>query len=409
MQQQTQLNPEQLRTDFPTLQRDVNGNPLAYLDNAATSQTPQQVIDAIQEYYEQHNANVHRCVHALGQEATELYDQAHQDVADFINAESWREVVFTKNATEALNMVVQAYAAEHLSADDEILITEMEHHSNLVPWQRVAEQTGATLTYAAITEDGRLDMEDFRATISDDTASVSAVHVSNTLGTVNPVEAMVDLAHDHDAIFVLDGAQSVPHMPVDVQDLDCDFLAFSGHKMCGPTGIGVLYGKQHLLEEMEPFLYGGGMISRVEKHSAEWNKLPWKHEAGTPNVAGAVGLSAAIGYVTDIGMKQIQEHSTDLATYMYEQLHTIDGVTVYGPNDRIGLTGFTISGAHPHDVSTLLNEQGIAVRGGHHCTQPLSTVLGVDATSRASVYLYNTRDEVDRLADAVRETVDLFN
>jgi cysteine desulfurase/selenocysteine lyase len=408
MQQQSRLDPEAVRSDFPTLQRTVNDQQIAYLDNAATTQKPRQVIDAISEYYGQHNANVHRCVHTLAEEATERYDRAHHRVASFISAASWREIVFTKNATEAANLVAYAYGMNELTADDEILLTGMEHHSMIVPWQQVAEKTGATVRFVDVTDTGELAMDEFHAKLSADTAVVGVTHASNVLGTVNPVQDIVDAAHAHDAICVVDGAQSVPHMPVDVQELDADFLFFSGHKLCGPTGIGVLYGKQALLETMDPFLYGGDMIKHVTMDGAEWNDLPWKFEAGTPNVAGAVGLTAAIDYITDIGMDMIRRHGDRLGRNAYTELQQIDDVTVYGPEERVGLVAFTVGDAHPHDLSTLLNETGIAIRGGHHCAQPLAQTLETDATARASFYLYNTDDEVERLGTAVREAADLF-
>ncbi|MDY6765913.1 MAG: cysteine desulfurase, partial [Candidatus Nanohaloarchaea archaeon] len=337
-----------------------------------------------------------------------LYDDAHARVGDFIGAD-WDEVVFTKNATEALNLAAFSYALDTLSADDEILLTGMEHHSMIVPMQYAAEKTGSTLRYADINDDGTLDMDDVHAKLSDRTGLVGCTHVSNVLGTVNPVRDLADAAHEHGAKIVVDGAQSVPHLPVDVNELDADFLAFSGHKMLGPTGTGVLYGKKQLLANMEPFLRGGDMITRVTEHDAEWNDLPWKFEAGTPNVAGAVGLAAAVDYLEEVGMGAVNRHTRTLGTEAYRRLRGIDGVTVYGPEERSGLVSFTVDGAHPHDVSSFLNERGIAVRGGHHCAQPLADTLGVPATARASFYLYNTMDEVDRLEGAVKEAVEVFS
>ncbi|MDY6761646.1 MAG: SufS family cysteine desulfurase [Candidatus Nanohaloarchaea archaeon] len=401
------MDPSQLRDDFPALDRTVNGSPLAYLDNAATSHKPRQVIDTVTEFYEQHNANVHRCVHQLGTEATELYDDAHATVGEFIGAD-WDETVFVKNTTEALNIVAYSHAVSTLSDGDEILLTGMEHHSMIVPMQYAAEQTGATLRYVDISDDGTLDMEDFHAKLSEDTALVGATHLSNVLGAVNPVRELADAAHQHGAEIIVDAAQSVPHIPVDVNELGADFLAFSGHKMCGPTGTGVLYGKKELLAEIEPFLRGGDMIAHVDDHSSEWNDLPWKFEAGTPNIAGAVGLAAAVDYLEDIGMENVAAHSRELAEDTYRRLSAMDGVTVYGPADRSSLVSFTVDGAHPHDLSSLFNEDGIAVRGGHHCAQPLADRLGVPATARASFYLYNTVEEVDRLEEAVEKAVGVF-
>ncbi|MDY6766214.1 MAG: SufS family cysteine desulfurase [Candidatus Nanohaloarchaea archaeon] len=397
----------ELRQDFPALDRAVNGQPLAYLDNAATAHKPQEVIDTVTEFYEEHNANVHRCVHQLGTEATALYDDAHAAVAQFIGAD-WDEIVFVRNTTEALNLAAYSHAMQTLSGDDEILLTGMEHHSMIVPMQHAAEQTGATLRYADITGEGTLDMDDVHSKLSDDTGIVAATHLSNVLGTVNPVQELADAAHSHGADIIVDAAQSVPHIPVDVNDLEADLLAFSGHKMCGPTGIGALYGRKELLAGMEPFLRGGDMISRVSDHDAEWNDLPWKFEAGTPNIAGAAGFAAAVDYLDEVGMQNIQDHSKRLAEDAYQRLSRIDGVTVYGPADRCSLVSFTVDGAHPHDLSSLLNEQGIAIRGGHHCAQPLADRLGVTATARASFYLYNTGDELDRLEDAVRDAVEVF-
>ncbi|MDY6770048.1 MAG: SufS family cysteine desulfurase [Candidatus Nanohaloarchaea archaeon] len=401
------MDPAALRDDFPALDRTVNGHPLAYLDSAATSLTPRSVIGAVSRFYREHNANVHRCVHQLGTEATELYDDAHVTVADFIGAD-WDEVVFTKNTTEALNLAACSYAMEEVERGDDILLTGMEHHSMIVPLQHVAQRTGADLRYVDIRADGTLDMDDFHRKLSDDTALVGAVHASNVLGTVNPVQELADAAHDHGAKIIVDGAQSVPHRPVDVTDIDADFLAFSGHKMCGPTGIGVLYGRGELLEEMPPFLRGGDMITRVSEQDATWNDLPWKFEAGTPNIAGAAGLAAAVDYLEDAGMDDVAAHSEALAEEMHDRLAGLDGVTVYGPPERSGLVSFTVDGAHPHDLSSFLNQRGIAVRGGHHCAQPLADRLDVAATTRASVYLYTTEEELDRLEDAVQEAAEVF-
>lgn len=407
-EQTGELDAETLRADFPTLQREVNDRRIAYLDNAATAQKPQQVIDAISDYYENSNANVHRCIHTLAEEATEAYDAAHETVAEFIGAD-WDEVVFTKNATEASNLVAHAYGMNNLSDGDEILLTAMEHHSMIVPWQQVAEKTGATIRYVDVTEDGELDMDDLTAKVSDKTAVVGVVHASNVLGTVNPVQEIAEIAHEHDAVCIVDGAQSVPHMPIDVEDIGCDFLFFSGHKMLGPTGIGALYGREELLEEMDPFLYGGDMISRVSEDTAEWSSLPWKFEAGTPNVSGAIGLATAVEYLENIGMERIEQHGRTLARDTYDHLADMEHVTVYGPDDRMGLVAFTVENAHPHDLSSLLNEDGIAIRGGHHCAQPLSKRLGVGSTARASYYLYNTREDMERLETAVKKATGLFN
>lgn len=396
-----------MRSDFPTLQRDVNGEPLAYLDNAATSQKPRCVIKAVKKFYERHNSNVHRCVHQLATEATEIYDEAHETVAEFIGTESG-EVIFTKNATESLNIVAYSYAADNLSEEDEILITEMEHHSMVVPLQRAAEETGAELKYVDVDDNGELDMEDFYNKLSDDTALVGVAHVSNVLGTVNPIHELADAAHQHGAKIVVDGAQSAPHMPVDVESLDVDFFAFSGHKMLAPTGTGVLYGKKQLLAEMEPFNSGGGMISRVERHDTSWNDLPWKFEAGTPNIAGAAGLDAAVEYLKEVGRAGINSHTRNLGKEAFRRLEELERVSVYGPEERSGLVSFTVDGAHPHDISSLLDERGIAVRGGHHCAQPLAEKMGVSSTVRASFYLYNDEEEIGRLVNGVEEAAEVF-
>ncbi len=331
------------RQEFPVLDRAVNGQPLAYLDNAATAQKPQPVIDAVTEFYEQHNANVHRCVHTLGEEATAIYDDAHRDAARFVGG-TFRETVFTRNTTAAINLLAHGHTPL-VDADQNVVVTEMDHHSNLVPWQRLAQRTGAELRYIPVTDECRLDMAGAKDVIDDDTAVVAMPHASNVLGTVTPVAALADIAADHGATSVVDAAQSVPHMPVDVAELGCDALAFSGHKMCGPTGTGVLWAREALLERMEPYETGGGMISRVTHDDAAWNELPWKFEAGTPHVAGAAGLSAAIEYLTDIGMENVAAHSRELGEAAYERLSAVDGVTVYGPADRIGLVSFTVDAA----------------------------------------------------------------
>ncbi|MCY4729788.1 cysteine desulfurase [Natronomonas gomsonensis] len=405
------LDVEGLREDFPILQREVNGTDLVYLDNAATTQTPEQVIGAITDYYRNYNANVHRGIHQLSQEASIAYEEAHDRVAEFIGAAGREEIVFTKNTTESMNLVAYAWGLNELGPGDEVVLTEMEHHASLVTWQQIAKRTGADCKYIPITDEGRLDMDAARELITDDTAMVSAVHVSNTLGTINPVAELADIAHDHGAYMFVDAAQSVPNRPVDVEELDADFLAFSGHKMAGPTGIGVLYGKEHILEEMEPYLYGGDMILKVTFEDATWNELPWKFEAGTPNICEGIALAAACDYLDDIGMEAIQRHEAELAEYAYDRLTEWDDVEVYGPpaDDRGGLVAFNVEGLHAHDLSSILNDYGVAIRAGDHCTQPLHDVLGATASARASFYLYNTKDEVDELVDAVDEARELFS
>jgi cysteine desulfurase/selenocysteine lyase len=392
------------RADFPILERTVRGRPLVYLDNAATTQKPEAVIEAEAAFYRTTNANVHRAIHTLGEEATRAYEEARAKVAAFLGARDPREVVFVRNATEALNLVAWAWARRRLGPGDEILLTPLEHHSNLVPWQLVARETGARLRFLPLTPEGTLDLEaaDRQGLFGERTRVVAFAHASNVLGTLAPAEAIARRAHAVGALVVLDAAQSVPHLPVDVQALGCDFLAFSGHKVYGPLGIGVLWGRRELLEEMEPLFGGGEMILRVELESATWNEVPYKFEAGTPNVAGAVGLGAAIDYVRAVGMEAIARHEADLTAYAWERLREMPGVTVYGPPPPRGaLVTFNMDGVHPHDLAQLLDQEGIAVRAGHHCAQPLMRQLGVVATARASFALYNTREEIDALCEAL--------
>jgi cysteine desulfurase/selenocysteine lyase len=410
IQESEPLDVERIRADFPILEREFDGTPLVYLDNAATSQTPNQVVDVIADYYHRYNANVHRGIHQLSQEASIAYEEAHDRVAEFIGADGREEVVFTKSTTESLNLVAYAWGLNELGPGDEVVLTQMEHHSSLVTWQQTAKKTGATVKYIPITADGHLDMDAAADLITDDTRLVSAVHVSNTLGTVNPVSDLADLAHEHGALMFVDGAQSAPNRPVDVKAIDADFFAFSGHKMCGPTGIGVLYGKREVLEAMEPYLYGGEMILKVTYEDASWNDLPWKFEAGTPNICGGIALAAACDYLDEIGMERIEAHESALASYAYDRLTEHDDVTVYGPagGDRTGLVAFNLEGVHAHDLSSILNDYGVAIRAGDHCTQPLHDTLGVSASARASFYLYNTREEVDKLVEAVDAARELF-
>ncbi|TSD09975.1 cysteine desulfurase [Haloglomus irregulare] len=404
------LDVERVRADFPILERDIDGQPLVYLDNAATSQTPERVIDAISEYYRSYNANVHRGIHQLSQESSIAYEDAHDRIAEFIGADGREEIAFTLNTTQAMNTVAYAWGLNELGPGDEVVLTEMEHHASLVTWQQIAKRTGADCKYIPITDDGYLDMEAAAELITDDTQMVSVVHVSNTLGTINPVAELADIAHDHDAYIYVDGAQSVPHKPIDVKAMDCDFFAFSGHKMCGPTGTGAMYGKRHILEEMQPYLYGGEMILKVDFDEASWNELPWKFEAGTQNIAGGIALAEACDYLDDIGLERIQRHEQQLTEYAYDRLTEHEDVEVYGPpgDDRAGLVAFNIAGAHAHDLSSILNDFAVAVRAGDHCTQPLHDVLGASASARASFYLYNTREEVDMLVEAVDEARQLF-
>lgn len=407
------LNVEEIRRDFPVLEREVRGKPLVYLDNAATSQKPREVIDAVSDFYENHNANVHRGMHQLSQEASIAYEEAHDRVAEFLGAESRSEIVFTSNTTEAINTVARGWGIPNVGADDNIVLTQMEHHSSLVPWQQVAHETGAELRFIEVDDRGVLRQESIDEEIDDDTAAVSVVHMSNVFGTINPVDDIIERAHDVDARVLVDGAQSAPHLPVDVGEMDCDFFAFSGHKMCGPTGSGALYAKKELLEEMRPYKFGGEMIKKVWYEDATWAELPWKFEAGTPNIAQGIGLKAAIDYLEEIGLERIHEHERAVTRYAVERLEDDSEVEVYGPpasyERRGGVISFNVSDAHPHDTSELLDGEGVATRSGHHCAQPLMEDMGVPATARASFYLYNTFDEADRFVDALDAVKEVFS
>ncbi|RPK08754.1 cysteine desulfurase [Priestia endophytica] len=402
------MNIHDIREQFPILHQEVNGNPLVYLDSAATSQKPLKVIEAVDKYYREYNSNVHRGVHTLGTRATDGYEGAREKVRKFINASSTEEVIFTRGTTTALNTIAASYGRANLGEGDEIVITYMEHHSNIIPWQQVAKATGATLKYIPLTDDGSLDLEEVRNTVTSNTKIVAVMHVSNVLGTINPVKEIARIAHENEAVMVVDGAQSAPHMKVDVQDLDCDFYAFSGHKMGGPTGIGVLYGKKALLEKMEPVEFGGEMIDFVNLYDSTWKELPWKFEGGTPIIAGAIGLGAAIDFLEDVGLDNIAAHEHKLAQYALEKLSTVEGITIYGPKERAGVVTFNLDEVHPHDVATVLDADGIAVRAGHHCAQPLMKYLNVSATARASFYLYNTEEEIDRFVSSLIKTKEYF-
>lgn len=402
---------QKLRVDFPILSRQVHGKPLVYLDNAATSQKPLAVLKALNDYYERYNANVHRGIHTLSEEATNAYEHSREKVATFINAPSPRTVIFTRNTTEAVNLVANAWGRKFLKPGDVILLSVMEHHSNLVPWQIVAKQTGATLKFLDIREDGSLNLDHLDAVLADGVRLVALAHMSNVLGTVNPIAELAVRAHRAGALLFVDGAQSVPHMPVDVTALDCDFFAFSGHKMCGPTGIGALYGREELLEEMDPFLGGGSMISEVQLEYSTWAELPDKFEAGTPNIAHAIAFGSTVDYLSSVGMDHIRAHEIALAAYVVDRLSEIDGLTIYGQAPgRGGVVAFNLEEAHPSDVSTVLDREGVAIRAGHHCAQPLMRRLGTKfmATARASVYLYNTSSEVDTLVSAIRKAQRFF-
>ncbi|HGK7343364.1 TPA: cysteine desulfurase [Streptococcus suis] len=401
---------ERIRKDFSILDQVVNDEPLVYLDNAATTQKPQQVLDVLADYYQKDNANVHRGVHTLSERATARYEAARQKVADFIQAKSSKEILFTRGTTTSLNWVAQ-FAKEILQPDQEVIISVQEHHSNIIPWQQACQQTGAKLRYVTL-KNGELDMDHLRSLLSSKTKFVSLAHVSNVLGSIAPIGEIAELVHQVGAYLVVDGAQSVPHMAVNVQELDVDFFAFSGHKMLGPTGIGVLYGKEELLNRMSPVEFGGEMIDFVYEQSATWKELPWKFEAGTPNIAGAIGLGAAIDYLTEIGMDAIQAHEAELVDYVFSKLQAIPGLTIYGSQDlskRTGVIAFNLDDLHPHDVATALDYEGVAVRAGHHCAQPLLRYLQVPATVRASFYIYNTKADCDKLVEAIIKTKEFFN
>lgn len=404
-----------IRREFPILERQVRGKPLVYLDNAATSQKPRAVLDALTRYYETVNSNVHRGVHTLADEATDAFEQARTKAARFIKAPSSRGVVFVRGATEGLNLIAHAWARKNLRPGDEVVVSRMEHHSNLIPWQIVTRETGAKLKFIHLSYDGTMNMEQVEQVIGERTRLVAVSHMSNVLGTINPVRKLADLAHAVGAVMVVDGAQSVPHMPVDVTELDCDFLAFSGHKMLGPTGIGVLWGREALLEEMDPYQGGGSMINEVTCETATWNEIPYKFEAGTPDIAGAVGLGAAIDYLNSLGMDAVRRHEVELTEYALNALSGVKDLMIFGPMDssvRGGVISFNLFDIHPHDVGTILDQQGIAIRAGHHCCQPLMNWLDVPGTARASFYIYNTREEVDALVaglERVKEVMGGFS
>ena len=400
---------EKVRRDFPILDREINSKKLVYLDNAATSQKPRQVIATLTDYYEGHNANIHRGAHLLAEEATAAYEEAREKVADFLGAPDTSSLIFTRGTTESINLVAYAWGRKNLREGEEVVLTETEHHSNLVPWQLAARATGATLRFIPIREDGTLDMEAAGRLICPRTKLVATIHASNVLATINPVRELAEMAHANDALMLVDGAQSAPHMPVDVRELGCDFFACSGHKMLGPTGVGVLWGRPEILEEMDPFLGGGEMIREVHLDNSTWNDLPYKFEAGTMNIAQAIGLGAAADYLSELGMENVREHEKKLGEYAYQRLSGIEDIMLYGPAKyRTGLVSFSLPDIHPHDLSQLLNDEGIAIRSGHHCTQPLMRRLGTVATSRASFYLYNTEEEVDALVDAIVKAREFF-
>ncbi len=397
------------REDFPILQQQVHGKPLVYLDSGATSQKSQSVIDAVANYYRQDNANVHRAVYTLSERATAAYESARQNVKNFINANRNHEIIFTRGTTEAINLVASSFGRKFIKENDEIILTHMEHHSNIVPWQILCEQVGAQIKVVKVKDDGTLDLDHYKSLLNARTKMVSIIHVSNVLGTINPVKEMTEWAHQYDAVVLLDGAQAVPHMAVDVQDLECDFYAFSSHKMYGPTGVGVLYGKEEWLDAMPPYQSGGDMISHVSFENTEYNVLPHKFEAGTPNMAGVIGLGEAVRYIEDIGMDKIEMHERVLTAYATNKLAQVAGLTIIGNNDsKIGVISFVLDGVHPHDIGTILDQEGIAVRTGHHCAMPLIERFNVPATVRVSLGIYNHRNDIDRLVAGLTKVAEMF-
>lgn len=400
-----------IRQDFPILRQQVNGKPLVYLDSTASSQKPNPVIEAMNTYYREYNANVHRGIYYISEKASEAYETARKKIGRFINAGSWREIIFTRNATESINLVAYTWGQANIKAGDIILTSEMEHHANLIPWQQLAARTGATVKYIPVDEHGYLDMATFEALLTPQVKLVAITQMSNVLGTITPVGDIVQKAHAVGALVLLDGAQAVPHMPTDVQAFGCDFLAFSGHKMLGPTGIGVLWARKEILMAMPPFLTGGDMIKKVTFEGADWNELPWKFEAGTPAIAEAIGLGYAVDYLNTLGMHNVRRHEIELTTYALKRLQQVEGIRIYGPHDptaRGGAIAFTLGDIHPHDVAAVLDSEGIAVRAGHHCAMPLHDKLGLTATTRASFYVYNIPEEADRLAEGLDKTRELL-
>ncbi len=406
------LNVEKIRKDFPALSREIRpGVQVIYLDSTATAQKPTTVIEAMNAFYRRSNANIHRGIHTLAEEATALYEEAREKIAKFINAPATKQVIYTRNATESINLVAYTWARANLKSGDLVILTEMEHHSNLVPWHVLKAERGIRLEFIPVTDDGLLDLDAYRALLDQSPKLVSFTHMSNVLGTINPAEEIIRLAHEAGAITLVDGAQSVPHFAVDVQKLDADFMAFSAHKMVGPTGIGVLYGKTKLLEEMPPFLGGGDMIKAVHLREFVSNSLPYKFEAGTPAIAEAVGFGAAVDYLTSVGMEAIAAHEHEITEYALERLEEVPGVKLFGPTsaqDKGGVAAFTLEGVHPHDVAQILDRDGVAVRAGHHCAQPLHEKFGIPASTRASFYLYNTTEEVDKLIDGIYKVKEIF-
>jgi cysteine desulfurase/selenocysteine lyase len=408
-EEKIQFDPHQYRSDFPILSEKVHGKELVYFDNAATTQKPTQVIDAISDYYRHYNANVHRAIHTLGEKATEAFENSRKKIANFISAPSEKQIIFTRGTTEAINLVASGWGRKFISEGDEIILSEMEHHSNLIPWQLLANEVGAKLKFIPFKEDGTIDFPVYQTLLNSNTKLVAITHMSNVFGTINPVIRIVQMAHDRGIPVLFDAAQSVPHLPVDVQHLDCDFFAFSGHKMLGPTGVGILYAKSQILENMNPYQGGGEMINSVWFEEATWNEIPHKFEAGTPNIAGAIGLSKAIDYLENIGMVNLTLYEQELTTYGLEKMAEIPGMKIYGAApERGGVISFNLGDIHPHDLSHFLDQQGIAVRAGHHCAQPIMRKLNIAATTRVSFYFYNTKEEIDYLIDQLNKANEFF-
>ncbi len=400
---------ERIRRDFPVLQTKVNGHPLVYLDNAATSQKPQVVIDALADYYQEYNSNIHRGVHYLSQKATDVYEASRSRIRKFINAEKEQEIIFVRGTTEGINLVAQTYGRKNLKQDDEVLITALEHHSNIVPWQMLCQERGARLQVVPMNDIGELDLDAYRKLLNPKTKIVSITHVSNALGTINPVKLMIALAHDRGIPVLVDGAQAIPHLRVDVKDLGCDFYTFSGHKMYGPTGIGVIYGREELLESMPPYQGGGDMIKSVSFEKTTYNDLPYKFEAGTPNISGGIALGVAVDYMNALNWDALREHESQLLEYATEQLSSIRGLQIIGKaKEKVSVLSFVLDNVHPHDIGTVLDAEGIAIRTGHHCAQPIMTRLGIPATARASFSLYNTMEEVDALVRGIYKVEEVF-
>ncbi len=397
----------EVRKDFPILKRKINGKQLIYLDSAATSQRPLAVINAVNEFYKNSNANIHRGLHSLSEEATELYENARKKISSFINA-SEKETIFVRNATEGINLVARVFVAPKVKKNEVILLTEMEHHSNIVPWQLLAKAKGVKLKFIPITKEGTLDLKKAKEMLKEKPAFFSLTHVSNVLGTINPIKELIKEAHKNNVPVLIDAAQSVPHRKIDVRELECDFLVFSGHKMCGPSGIGVLFGKRELLEKMDPFLGGGDMIKEVSFQESSWNDLPWKFEAGTPNIEGAIGLGAAVDYLSKLGMENVERHLKKITDYAFKKVSKVKGVKVYGPKERASLIAFNLGDIHSHDLTTILDEEGVEIRSGHHCAEPLINKLNVASVARMSFYVYTTKEDIDKAIKALEKARKLF-